>query len=113
MHLPGPAAMISVTDNTLKAIGVLFPVSEQQLVREYIESDCSSNVPGCQDWSAGQLERIWFAVLKLSEGEFIKLDSAIELANTDYRDLLMSTDFGHDVQAHEKWFAQLMGERSE
>jgi len=31
------------------------------------------------------------------------LEAAIELANTDWRDLLMAAGFGEDLNAHQKW----------
>jgi len=49
------------------------------------------------------MERIRFAVLKLSEGNIEKLVQGIELAQTDWRDLLMMAGFGEDVEAHDKW----------
>ena len=33
-----------------------------------------------------------------------ELQKAIELAKTDWRDLLMSAGFGEDIHAHERWF---------
>ena len=44
-----------------------------------------------------------FAVLKLATEGDTGLDTAIELAKTDWRDLLMSAGFGEDINAHEKW----------
>lgn len=98
--------MSEITQRTMKIIASLFGDKEQRLVKLELESKCSTNVPGCSDWSNSQLERIWFAVLKLSDGELSKLRSSIELANTDFRDLLMAAGFGHDLEAHNKWFKQ-------
>ena len=49
------------------------------------------------------MERIRFSVLKLIEGKIDKLISAIELAQIDWRDLLMAAGFGYDTDAHNKW----------
>jgi len=38
----------------------------------------------------------------LSEGDLSKLRSAVDLANVDWRDLLMAADFG-DPSAHLLW----------
>ncbi len=49
------------------------------------------------------MERIRFAVLKLSEGNMDKLIQAIELAQAGWRDVLMASGFGEDVEAHNRW----------
>jgi len=48
-------------------------------------------------------ERIQLGVLKLSEGNVDKLLSAISLARTDWRDLLMSAGFGYSITEHKNW----------
>ncbi len=53
--------------------------------------------------SKTDLERCHFAALRLSNGNLEALVEAIELAQTDYRDLLMAADFGKDVLAHLNW----------
>ena len=39
----------------------------------------------------------------LSEGRVDKLYDAIALAQTDWRDLLVSAGFAEDIQAHKDW----------
>ena len=99
--------MTAITQNTAKAISALFPAGARNNVISELETKCSNNIPGCGSWTESQLERIWFAVLKLSKGEMKKLESSIILANTDFRDLLMAADFGSDLEAHNKWFSQI------
>jgi hypothetical protein len=41
--------------------------------------------------------------LKLSEGNLDKLNRAVALAKTDWRDLLMAAGFGEDIKAHLAW----------
>jgi hypothetical protein len=98
--------MSEITERTKKTIAALFSEKEQGLVEAELESKCSTNVPGCSNWANSQLERIWFAVLKLSDGDIKKLRSSIQLANTDFRDLFAAADFGHDLEAHNKWFQE-------
>ena len=99
--------MTEITQKTAKIIVTLFSKNEQSIVIDEIESNCSTNVPGCDNWTNVQLERIWFAVLKLSNGELIRLEASVKLVNTDFRDLLMAADFGYDLEAHNKWYKQL------
>jgi hypothetical protein len=44
--------------------------------------------------------------LKLSAGNIDKLKAAIELAKTDWRDLLVAAGFADDTTAHKRWIAQ-------
>jgi hypothetical protein len=60
---------------------------------------------GLSDTPEG-LERVRFAALKASGGTIKGLRNAIELAYTDWRDLLVSADFAHDATAHERWLAE-------
>lgn len=53
--------------------------------------------------------RIRFAVIKLAGGDTQRLAEAIELAETDWRDLLMAVEFG-DPDAHWAWAASLVGD---
>jgi len=69
-----------------------------------IESECGTNIPGCGHFSSDEMDRIRFSVVKLSEGNMDKLYDAIDLAQTDWRDLLMAAGFGEDIDAHNKWF---------
>jgi hypothetical protein len=50
------------------------------------------------------MERIWFAVVKLSNGDRERLEHALALAKTDWRDLLMAAGFGAHVKAHKTWW---------
>lgn len=59
--------------------------------------------PFCEKSDEFQLERVRFAVLKLSGGDLEKLRKAVKLAQTDWRDVLMAAGFGHDVNAHKSW----------
>jgi hypothetical protein len=49
------------------------------------------------------MERIWLAALKLSGGDIGRLDNAVLLAQTDWRDLLVAAGFGSDSSAHFPW----------
>jgi hypothetical protein len=57
--------------------------------------------------NGGAVERCHFAVPKLSNGKLDQLIQAITLAQTDYRDLLMSAGFGEEIGAHWDWYHQL------
>jgi hypothetical protein len=50
------------------------------------------------------IERIRFAVLKLSAGDLKALQRAIDLAKIDWRDVLVAAGFCSDVTAHKSWW---------
>ena len=95
--------MIILSNKTKKIIGLLFKSDQARIVEEILLDDCSRNISSCNDWEVESLERIWISVLKISSGDMRKFESAVKLANTDYRDLFMTAGFGYDSEAHKKW----------
>lgn len=74
---------------------------------EILESECSEEKLGCEGWGTTGMDRIWFSILKLGDGNPDLLLEAVKLARTDWRDLLMAAGFGNDIHAHEKWWQQI------
>jgi hypothetical protein len=99
-------ARSQISPETEKRIGLLFPPDEHELVRAILLEECGNNLPFLQDIDEVALERFRFAALKLSEGKLDKLDHAIALAKSDWRDLLTAAGFGRDVNAHWAWLPE-------
>ena len=95
--------MIELSERTISRINALFPVEQRKEVEDLLKIECGDNIPFCDNSDQYGMERIRFAVLKLSAGKMDKLVQAIELAQIDWRDLFMSAGFGMDVNAHNKW----------
>ena len=95
--------MIELSEKTTDRINSLFSDNQRKEVEELLRLECGDNIPFCENKNKYEMERIRFAVLKLSEGNIEKLIQAIGLAQTDWRDLLMDAGFGEDVEAHNKW----------
>jgi|ETNvirome_2_1000_1030626.scaffolds.fasta_scaffold01330_1 hypothetical protein len=95
---------MELSRKTEKVVKLMFGSDEVGEVEQILIKSCSNTVPGCRDWSEESLERVWLSVLKISEGRMEDLRKAVALANTDYRDLLMSAGFGHDPEAHKRWY---------
>lgn len=95
--------MIELSERTMAFVNLLFPNGLRKEVQDLLEIECGDNIPFCEDSDKYRMERIRFAVLKLSEGRIETLVQAIELAQTDWRDLLVAAGFGEDVEAHNKW----------
>jgi hypothetical protein len=84
---------------TIELVDKHFSVSEKELAVSLLTEECGNNLVT----SPTLLERIHFAAIKLSNGNINKLKSAIELAHTDWRDLLVSAGFAEDINAHKLW----------
>lgn len=93
-----------ISTETRRRLDILFQSPEREEVARLLAEQCGNNLPFLESLDADGLERFQFAALKLSGGDWSQLQSAIELAKTDWRDLLMAAGFGEDPRAHELWF---------
>jgi hypothetical protein len=92
-----------LSPKTVEHIDSLFQPGSREAAIELLIHQCGNNLPFCEKSDEFQLERVRFAVLKLSEGDLEKLRKAISLAQTDWRDVLMAAGFGHNVNAYKSW----------
>jgi hypothetical protein len=95
--------MVPLSPATLARLGAVFDPSHREAARSLLERHCADNLPSCSKCGPVELERIRFAVLKLSRGDLKRLDREIREAQKDWRDTLMAADFGLDVNAHLNW----------
>ena len=100
--------MAGPNEVTLQIVRRLFADSERETVVELLEQQCGVNLPLTGLWGEAQFERLWLAVLKLSEGDITKLREAARVAQTDWRDVLVAAGFGHSLEAHRQWARQLL-----
>jgi hypothetical protein len=97
-------ANVPLSPATLSRLKALFSPSDQAEAEQLLVELCGSNLPFCENSDSASLERLRFATLKLSGGRLPELYSAVDLANTDWRDLLVAAGFAEDVEAHKAWF---------
>lgn len=96
--------MKELSQRTLQIIERLFSPEQKDEVKGILMRDCSDSLIPSQGEEWDKLrERVQFGVLKVSEGDLARLLSAIILAQTDWRDLLMAAGFGHSVVEHQNW----------
>ena len=95
--------MTDLTGSTWEKVRALFSPEEHERVAKLLEEECGSNLPFFDGAEQRQLDRIRFAVLKLSGGSVEKLESEIELAKIDWRDTLVAAGFAESVDAHLEW----------
>jgi len=95
--------MIDLSDRTRQLIDVFFSDKIREEAIFFLQNECAENLPlGKMDTPEG-IERIRFAVIKISNGDIDVLGKAIGLVSADWRNVLMGADFGYDVEAHNKW----------
>ena len=108
-HRPGlrSITMVELSAITGSVVARLFSPEYRREAVRLLEEECSDNLPFCENSDANALERIRFAVLKISEGDIARLRDAIKIAQQDWRDTLMGAGFGYSVTAHKQWEQEL------
>ncbi len=94
---------MELSTRTKQHVTALFGSSDCAEAERLLASDCAGNLPLVHNPTPSGLERLRFAAIRLSGGSLPRLRDAIKLAKTDWRDLLVASDFAHDVRAHERW----------
>jgi hypothetical protein len=94
-------------------VEVAFPEKDRKDAADLLERECGDQVPFSADLKPADMERIRFAVIKLSKGHIREMPQWIKLARTDWRDLFMAADFGYHIDAHRKWFASVVSRNTD
>ena len=94
---------VDLTPRTKEVIARLFDSSTIPEVEGLLADECGNNLPLYKPATPEGLERIRFALLKISHGDINKLLEAISLAKRDWRDILVWAGFANDLNAHEEW----------
>ncbi|MES2048975.1 MAG: hypothetical protein V4447_11285 [Pseudomonadota bacterium] len=81
----------------------LFPHSQRIVAEKLLEAQCGTDLPLIAEQGIDGINRIRCAVLKISEGSLEKLHAAVQIANIDWRDVLVAADFANDALAHISW----------
>jgi hypothetical protein len=108
-RVPGPP----LSTETLRRVDILFPPEDGERVKALLFEQCGNNLPFQDKADMYQLERLRFAALKYSDGNLTQLESAVNLAQQDWRDLLVATGFANNVEAHRAWEPKPAGEPAE
>ena len=94
---------VALSAQTRRRLEALFPIECRARAEALLVEECGANLPFQADATPETLERIRFATLKLSRGTVDGLCEAVQLAQLDWRDLLVAAEFADDVRAHERW----------
>jgi hypothetical protein len=96
-------AIPALSPETQRRLDILFRQEERAEVARLLAEQCGNNLPFLENLDEQGLERFQFAALKLSGGDLSRLRNVIDLAKSDWRDLLMAAGFGEDTRAHVYW----------
>ncbi len=77
--------------------------SDSEIAGSLLRNECGENLPLWSDTSSSGLDRVRLAAIKISRGSVPRLRDAVELAKTDWRDVLVAAGFSEDVMAHVNW----------
>ena len=92
-----------------RRVSLLFGPDEQEKARFILVEECGYNIPGAREGSTEvTTDRVRFAVLKLSRGKLNILQSAVDAAKVDYRDVLLWAGFATNPHAHTSWLPKRM-----
>lgn len=100
-----------IAPQVLSVLVKVFPQrAEQQEVIQLLQTECGNNLPLCENETETTplLRRIRYAALKVSEGDITKLRRAIQVAKSDWRDLLVGAGFANDLNASDAWAKQVL-----
>jgi hypothetical protein len=85
---------VPLSPETRRRLELLFAPDQHAEATQLLVDECGNNLPCLERLDMFQLERFRFAALKLSEGDLAKLWYAVDLAQRDWRDLLVFAGFG-------------------
>jgi hypothetical protein len=95
--------MISLSPETKDRIRKIFVESDWLEIEEYLLNECGDTLPLVETSYVVLAERIRFAVLKCSGGDYAELKRWVGMAKQDWRDVLVAAGFGNSINAHLEW----------
>jgi hypothetical protein len=90
----------------MRRVKLLFAPQDQAEAARLLATRCATNLPFLEDYTPSELDRFRYAALKLSQGDLGRLRWAIRMAQTDWRDLLVTAGFGDDASIHRRWLPE-------
>ncbi len=87
--------MSELSQKTKNLVHALYKSREAFEVCDILENECGTETLSCNGWSPAQMDRIRYSVLRLAKENTMSLDSAVKLAQKDWRDLLMAAGFAN------------------
>jgi len=102
--------MNNITQKSIRLVQKLFSNEDKEQAIILLKDECGNNLPFCEEYSPEALDRFRFAAIKISNGNLDQLKSAVIMANTDWRDLLVYANFATDINMHNEWAKSILYE---
>ena len=99
-----------LSPETTRRLDILFRPEDREAAKTLLYERCGNNLPLLGKYDMYQLERFRFAALKYSDGDLSRLEAAVKLGQEDWRDLLVTSGFANDIEAHRRWEPKPAGE---
>src|SRR6266481_3123978 len=96
--------MVPLSDETAKRVRLLFTPADRVAVAHLLANECADNLRLPSVGRDTLLERIRFSVLRLSGGDAGRLQSLIDAAKSDRRDLIKEAGFADSWTSHRAWY---------
>jgi hypothetical protein len=93
-----------LSPETQRRLDALLAGPARQVAGDLLVTQCGANLPLWRSTDPEGLEHIRFAALKLSHENLAELRRAVDIAQVDWRDVVVAAGFGLDPRAHERWF---------
>jgi len=93
--------MIPLSEATRERLTALFDSNDLATAEQLLVA--LTGEPSASPATPESLERLRFAAIRVSGGTVHGLREALDLATTDWRDLLAAARFAGDVRAHSQW----------
>lgn len=90
---------------TAELIASVCPAAQSRAVSDLLSATCAHNLPGIgrtPEWIE-LIDRIQLAAIRGSNWNPKTIAAAVELANIDWRDLLVAAGFANDLSSHRLW----------
>jgi hypothetical protein len=99
--------MVPLSAATRLRLVALFGPPDLDVAASLLETACGDNLLLLGGIATPEsLERIRFAALKASNGNMDRLREAIQLAQLDWRDLLVGAGFCDELESHLAWLLE-------
>lgn len=95
--------MIPLTKHTMDRLMKVFDAELHEEAERILAHEVADNLYSCENKTPEEMERVRFAVIKMSEGVIERMKEWIEITKSDWNTLFVAAGFHEDYHAYKKW----------
>jgi hypothetical protein len=95
--------MSELSPATWERLKLIFRPEDKEKAASILMNECGTNLPHLENSTPEGLERIRFAVVKMSDGNIRDLQYMVYVAKRDWRDVLGKAGFADSFTTHLEW----------